>query len=89
MAEYEALFRFAAKVGALEGYLYGRRQVEPLYSWVGNIESMYHNLPDTLKKEINPELVRVLTRLLLYGGITLDTELKIRLNKMLLNIKIW
>ena len=29
--EYEELFKFAAKVGALEGYLYEREKVEPLY----------------------------------------------------------
>jgi hypothetical protein len=37
MAEYEELFKFAAKAGALEGYLYKREKVESLDNWVSNI----------------------------------------------------
>ena len=38
MGAYEELFKFAAKAGSLEGYLYEREKVEPLEDWVSNIE---------------------------------------------------
>jgi hypothetical protein len=89
MAEYEELFKFAAKAGALEGYLYERQKVEPLHNWVANIERMYTGLPDDVKNDVKAELSRVLTRTLTYGADALDEELKKKLNKMLLTLKIW
>ncbi len=89
MTEYEQLFKFAAKAGALEGYLYDRQKVEPLYNWVANIEKMYAGLPDEIKKDVKDEFSRVLTRTLTHGADILDAELKTRLNKMLLLLKIW
>ncbi len=67
MAEYEELFKFAAKAGALEGYLYEREKVEPLDNWVSNIERMYASLADNVNKDIRNEFSSVLTRTLTYG----------------------
>lgn len=89
MREYEELFKFAAKVGALEGYLYDRQKVEPLANWIANIERMYTALPDEVKREVKDELSRILTRTLTHGAQVLDGELKTKLNKMLLMLKIW
>lgn len=83
MGEYEELFQFAAKAGALEGYLYEREKVEPLYDWVGNIEKMYASLPDNVKRDIRNEFSRVLTRTLTYGGKVLEEEIRTRLNNLL------
>ena len=86
MGEYEELFRFAAKAGALEGYLYEREKVEPLYDWVGNIEKMYASLPDNVKRDIRNEFGRVLTRTLTYGGEVLEEEIRTKLNNLLLAV---
>ena len=84
MGEYEGLFEFAAKAGALEGYLYEREKVEPLSDWVSNLERMYARLPDKAKEAIGNELSRVLTRTLTYGGKVLEQEIRARLNNLLL-----
>lgn len=83
MGEYEELFRFAAKAGALEGYLYEREKVEPLYNWVGNIEKMYTSLPDDIKRDIRNEFSGVLTRTLTHGGKVLEEEIRTKLNNLL------
>ena len=86
MGEYEELFTFAAKVGALEGYLYERENVEPLDDWVGNIEKMYAGLPDNIKDDIRGEFGRVLTRISTYGESVLGNENKKRLNNLLITL---
>lgn len=83
MIEYKDLFKFAAKAGSLEGYLYEREKVEPLYDWTRNIEGMYFSLPDNIKKEIKDELSAVLTRILNYGEKALDQEIRTSLNNLL------
>lgn len=82
MEEYEALFRFAAKAGSLEGYLYEREKTEPLSNWVSNLETMYANLPDEVKAQIRNELSNVLARTLNYGGALLEEEIRTRLNNL-------
>ena len=84
MGEYEELFKFAAKAGALEGYLYEREKVEPLYNWISNIERMYASLPDNIRGDIRNELSNILTRTLTYGGKVLEEEIRTRLNNLLL-----
>ena len=83
MGEYEELFRFAARAGALEGYLYEREKVEPLYDWVSNIEGMYASLPDKVKEDIRGEFGNVLRRTLTYGGKVLEGGIRARLNNLL------
>ena len=82
MEEYEALFKFAAKAGSLEGYLYERETIEPLSNWVSNLETMYANLPAGVKTQIRNELSAVLERTLDYGGTRLEEEIRKRLNNL-------
>ena len=55
MGEYAEFFKFAAKAGALEGYLYEREKIESLSNWVNNMQVMYNKLPADVKKEIKEE----------------------------------
>jgi hypothetical protein len=82
MEAYEELFKFAAKAGSLEGYLYEREAIEPLSNWVGNLETMYANLPEEVKAQIRKELSGVLERTLNYGGIRLEGEIRTRLDNL-------
>lgn len=82
MEEYEALFKFAAKAGSMEGYLYEREKIEPLSNWVSNLETMYANLPDEVKARIRDELGNVLARILQYGGAHLEEEIRTRLTSL-------
>ncbi|MFC2068216.1 hypothetical protein ACFLTP_04335 [Chloroflexota bacterium] len=68
MGKYKELFKFAAKAGALEGYLYERVKLEQLDNWVINIERMYISLPNRMKDDIRDEVATVLTKTLTYGG---------------------
>ena len=79
---YQEIFLFAAKVGALEGYLFRRRKTEPLANWVGSISQMYHELSPVTKKEVSPAFTTVLGRILKYGGKVLEPELKEKLQQL-------
>lgn len=84
MREQQEAFLFAAKAGALEGYLFRRRKVEPLTNWIDNVTRMYHELSPEVKKELAPVLVPVLQRTLEYGEKVLEPELKGKLEQLLL-----
>ena len=83
MAVYNEIFKFAAKAGALEGYLYEREKLDPLDNWVTNIDRMYRSLPDSVKHDIKEELGSVLKRALTNGAKVLDNEIKAKLNNLL------
>jgi hypothetical protein len=83
MGEYAEFFKFAAKAGALEGYLYEREKIEPLSNWVSNMQVMYDKLPADVKKEIKEEYSTVLTRILSNGEKVLNDEIKSKLTSML------
>jgi len=83
MGERTEIFKFAAKAGSLEGYLYEREKIEPLSNWVSNIDNMYKSLPDNVKEDIKEEYSTVLTRVLRNGEGVLGDEIKSRLSKML------
>ncbi len=83
MGEYAEFFKFAAKAGALEGYLYEREKIEPLSNWVNNMQVMYNKLPADVKREIKEEYGTVLTRILQHGEKVLSDEIKSKLNSML------
>ena len=83
MEGYREFFKFAAKAGALEGYLYEREKIEPLSNWVNNIEGMYRKLPEDVKKDIKEAYGIVLTRTLENGEKVLPDEIKSKLNGML------
>ncbi len=81
--QHQEVFIFAAKAGALEGYLFRRRKVEPLTNWIDNMSRMYHDLSSEVRKEFNPALVPVLKRTLEYGKRVLEPELKGKLEQLL------
>ncbi len=83
MREYEEFFKFAAKAGSLEGYLYQREKGEPLANWVGNIDNMYQKLPDPIKEDIKKEYAFVLSRILTNGEKVLEEEISSKLKRML------
>ena len=83
MGGYEEFFKFAAKAGALEGYLYQRDKVEPLANWVNNIEKLYKNLPEDVKEDIKGEYSSVLRKILMHGEKVLTHEIRLKLNNML------
>lgn len=87
MGEYAELFKFAAKAGSLEGYLFERQQLEPLEDWVANIRKMYADLPDNVKRGIKPELAVVLKRTLGYGEKSLDGQIRTKLADLLSSIQ--
>ena len=82
--QYRELFLFAAKAGALEGYLFKRRKAEPLDNWVDNISRMYQGLPAAVRREVDPVFTPVLERILEYGERVLESGLKGKLEHMLL-----
>jgi len=82
--EYQELFLFAAKAGALEGYLFKRRKVEPLTSWIDNISRMYHALSPAVKRQVTPVFTPVLNRILEYGERVLEPGLREKLEQLLL-----
>lgn len=83
MGEYEQFFKFAAKAGALEGYLYEREKIEPLTNWVNNIDNMYKKLPENVKRGVKQEYGIVLATILKNGEQVLEDEIKSKLNNML------
>ena len=87
MAKYDIIFKFAAKAGALEGYLYEREKLEPLDNWVANIDAMYRSLPDGVKDDIKEEFGVVLRRTLTCGAEVLDEEIKTKLNNLVLALQ--
>ncbi len=84
MKEHQETFIFAAKAGALEGYLFRRSEVEPLNDWIDNISRMYRDLSPEVKKEVDPVLVPVLERALKYGKEVIEPKLKEKLEQILL-----
>jgi len=53
MGNYRLLYDFAAKVGALEGYVYQKEKVDPRYlpAWVDHVVEGYQGLPSEAKDE--------------------------------------
>jgi len=53
MSIYRALYDFAAKAGALEGYVYPKEKVDPRYlpAWVDHVVEAYETLPPEAKTE--------------------------------------
>ena len=66
MALYQDFFNFAAKVGCLEGYLHERKDanISTMPNWVGNIDRMYQDLPDEVKREVLSDYKAVLQKIL-------------------------
>jgi hypothetical protein len=64
MHHFTQLYEFAASVGALEGFVYKRPDVEAgtIEKWVENQEKAYQLLPEEVLKEIQPALDGTLGR---------------------------
>ena len=82
MGQYEELFKFAAKAGSLEGYLFEREKYEPLSNWVGNLDDMYGSLTGDVKKDIARAYRGVLSRILESGRGSLEGSVRERLEGM-------
>lgn len=87
MSNYSELFKFAAKSGSLEGYLFHRKELDPLENWISNILTMYERLPATVQKEIKADLLVVLNRVLEYGSETVPSGLKDKIQGLANKIK--
>ena len=64
MNVFMQLYEFAASVGALEGFVYRRPDVEAgtIEKWVENLGKAYSLLPEEVLKEIEPALDGTLGR---------------------------
>jgi len=53
MGIYQEVYDFAAKAGALEGYVYHKEKVDLSYlpGWVNNLVNQYHRLPPEVREE--------------------------------------
>jgi len=89
MSLHSDLFNFSAKVGCLEGYLYERENADTstLPNWVGNIERMYRNLPDEVKRDFFEDYKNILEKILQSAErILKDDELIRELKRMIKDI---
>ncbi len=64
---YSKIYQFAASVGALEGFVYQKKNseslgMEALSGWIDNIEIAYHHLPEAAKKEFQDSCDRTIGR---------------------------
>ena len=87
MGEYDKLFKFAAKTGSLEGYLYQRDKIESLYNWIDNIDTMYQKVPESVKGDVKEAYAEVLRRILVNGESILPEDLNLKLKRMLLEVE--
>ena len=83
MGQFAEFFKFAAKAGSLEGYLYERERVEPVRNWVANIEKMYQSLPVEVREDIKKEFGEVLRKVITYGEKVLEDDVQTKLNGLL------
>lgn len=84
MGMYQEVYDFAAKAGALEGYVYPKEKVDLNYlpQWVDNLVKQYRGLPSEVKKEFqglcNGTLGRAIQSLLPSLGEDHDVIKKLR-----------
>jgi hypothetical protein len=74
MGIYKEVYNFAAKAGALEGYVFPKEKVDLNYlpKWVDNLVNQYQALPSEVRKEFqglcNATLGRTIQSLLPFLG---------------------
>jgi hypothetical protein len=53
MSDVREIYRFAARAGALEGYVYHKQDIEPehITQWVGHVVEEYNSLPVAVRNE--------------------------------------
>jgi hypothetical protein len=89
MSLHSDLFNFSAKVGCLEGYLYERENTDTstLPNWVGNIERMYRDLPDEVKRDFLEDYKHILEKIIQSAErILKDDEVLRKLERMIKDI---
>ena len=61
---YREIYEFAASAGALEGFVYPRRELEAgqLNNWIHNLGKQYQDISDDVRKSFQPSLDRTLGR---------------------------
>ena len=70
MSIYKEVYDFAAKAGALEGYVFPREKVDPSYlpQWIDNLINQYQHLPmevrEAFQASCNSTLGRAIQSLL-------------------------
>jgi len=76
MHHFTQLYEFSASVGALEGFVYKRPDVEAatIEKWVENLEKAYKLLPEEVLKEIQPALDGTLGRAVKSVGTVLGDQ---------------
>ena len=86
---YTKIYEFAASAGAFEGYVYGKKKINPdeLINWVGNIVAGYQHLPEDVLKEFQTSLDRTLGRAIesLSAALGADHPLITQLNSVIVN----
>jgi hypothetical protein len=84
MGIYKDIYDFAAKAGALEGYVYPKEKVSLDYlpRWVDNLVDQYRNLPPDVREEFqglcNGTLGRAIQSLLPFLGEDSEVIKKLR-----------
>ena len=89
MSLHRDLFNFSTKVGCLEGYLYERENADTstLPNWVGNIERMYRNFPDEVKRDFLEDYKHILEKIIQSAEKILeDDEVLKKLKRMIMDI---
>jgi hypothetical protein len=61
---YAEIYEFAASAGALEGYVYHKKEADlkALPVWIGNLHQAYQLLPESAFKELQPLIDMTLGR---------------------------
>ena len=64
MEQFRQLYDFAASLGALEGYVFPGRDLDPasLDDWIANLARQYAGLPEPMREAIAPALSRTAGR---------------------------
>ena len=84
MAIYGEVYDFAAKAGALEGYVYQKEKIDVNYlpRWVDNLVDQYHRFPSEVKEDFqslcNATLGRTVQSLLPHLGEDHEVVKKLR-----------
>jgi hypothetical protein len=64
---YDKIYQFAASAGALEGFVYQKKNaqalgLDALSGWIDNIELAYDHLPESAKREFQDSCDRTIGR---------------------------
>ena len=64
---HREIFAFAASAGALEGFAYPEKDLEPgrLDDWTGNLVAQYRSLPAAVREAVQADLDRTVGRAVL------------------------